>query len=208
MRDEALTQALSRALLVLRITLGLFLLQWGVEKFVVPQNTVAIWGYFYGLNVPQTLGYVFGAVEIAIAGCLFLGLFRTAAYGAALALHAVSHPAGDAALTRKDVRRSSSRRSCRALLFPDRPRGRLPARRPTTRSTASRRSGAIDRSTRAEQWRSRLWTSSSSSSAASRSARQTRQGQDVPTTARTGRAAIGHEPCTGSIAAPAFSPQS
>jgi putative oxidoreductase len=90
MPDEALTQALSRALLVLRITLGLFLLQWGVEKFVVPQNTVAIWGYFYGLNVPQALGFLFGAAEIAIAGCLFLGLFRTVAYGAALALHAVS----------------------------------------------------------------------------------------------------------------------
>jgi putative oxidoreductase len=90
MTDEALAQALFRALLVLRITLGLFLLQWGVEKFVVPQNTVAIWGYFYGLNVPQALGYLFGAVEIAIAGCLFLGLFRTATYGAALALHAVS----------------------------------------------------------------------------------------------------------------------
>jgi uncharacterized membrane protein YphA (DoxX/SURF4 family) len=90
MKDEALTQVLSHALLVLRITLGLFLLQWGVEKFVVPQNTVAIWRYFYGLSVSQTLGYVFGAVEIAIAGCLFLGLFRTAAYGGALALHAVS----------------------------------------------------------------------------------------------------------------------
>jgi uncharacterized membrane protein YphA (DoxX/SURF4 family) len=90
MPDEALTQALSRALLVLRITLGLFLLQWGVEKFVVPQNTVAILGYFYGLNVPQALAYLFGAAEIAIAGCLSLGLFRTAAYGAALALHAVS----------------------------------------------------------------------------------------------------------------------
>ena len=90
MKDEALTQALSRALLVLRITLGLFLLQWGVEKFVVPQNNVAIWRYFYGLNVSHTLGYVFGAVEIAIAGCLFLGLFRTAAYSGALALHAVS----------------------------------------------------------------------------------------------------------------------
>lgn len=90
MKDEALTKALSRALLVLRITLGLFLLQWGVEKFVVPQNTVAIWRYFYGLNIPQTLGYVFGAVEVAIAACLFLGLFRSAAYGAALALHAVS----------------------------------------------------------------------------------------------------------------------
>jgi uncharacterized membrane protein YphA (DoxX/SURF4 family) len=90
MKDEALTQVLSRALLVLRITLGLFLLQWGVEKFVVPQNTVAIWRYFYGLNVSHTLGYVFGAVEIAIAACLFLGLFRTVAYGGALALHAVS----------------------------------------------------------------------------------------------------------------------
>ena len=90
MKDEARTQALARALLALRITLGVFLLQWGVEKFVVPQNTVAIWGYFYGLDVPRTLGYLFGAVEIAIAGCLFLGLFRTAAYGAALALHAVT----------------------------------------------------------------------------------------------------------------------
>jgi putative oxidoreductase len=90
MPDETLTQALSRVLLVLRITLGLFLLQWGVEKFVVPQNTVAIWGYFYGLSVPQGLAYLFGAAEIAIAGCLFLGLFRTAAYGAALTLHAVS----------------------------------------------------------------------------------------------------------------------
>ena len=90
MNDEAVTRALPRALLVLRITLGLFLLQWGVEKFVEPQNTVAIWGYFYGLDVSQGLGYVFGAVEIAIAGCLFLGLFRTPAYGAAVALHAVS----------------------------------------------------------------------------------------------------------------------
>jgi putative oxidoreductase len=106
MKDEALAPALARALLALRITLGLFLLQWGVEKFVVPQNTVAIWGYCYGLNVPQALGYVFGAAEVAIAVCLFLGLFRTAAYGAALALHAVSvlvswrqllHPWGDPA---------------------------------------------------------------------------------------------------------------
>ncbi|MGH6912945.1 MAG: DoxX family protein [Geminicoccales bacterium] len=94
MKDDAptqtLPQALPSALLVLRITLGLFLLQWGVEKFVVPENTVAIWGYFYGLGVSQWLAYVFGAAEIVIAGCLFLGVYRTAAYGAALALHAVT----------------------------------------------------------------------------------------------------------------------
>jgi putative oxidoreductase len=90
MTDEALAQALSRALLALRITLGLFLLQWGVEKFVVPESNVAIWGHFYGIAIPQVLGYVFGVVEIAIAFCLFLGLFRTVAYGAALALHTVT----------------------------------------------------------------------------------------------------------------------
>ena len=88
--DEALARALSRALLALRITLGVFLLQWGVEKFVVPQNTTAIWGYFYGLNVSQSVGYVFGVAEIAIALCLFLCLFRTIAYGAAVALHTLS----------------------------------------------------------------------------------------------------------------------
>lgn len=87
MKDE---QNLSLALLVLRITLGVFLLQWGVEKFVVPQNTTAIWGNFYGLNVSESLGYLFGAIEIALAICLFIGRFKTIAYGAALGLHAVS----------------------------------------------------------------------------------------------------------------------
>jgi uncharacterized membrane protein YphA (DoxX/SURF4 family) len=78
------------ALLVLRVTLGIFLVQWGVEKFVAPQNTPAIWNYFYGLNMPQAAAYLFGVVEIALAICLFLGLFRTIAYAAAMFLHAVS----------------------------------------------------------------------------------------------------------------------
>ena len=90
MTDNALLQTLRYALLALRITLGLFLLQWGVEKFVMPQSNVAIWDYFYGLAIPQVLGYVFGAIEIAIAICLFLGAFRTVAYGAALVLHVVT----------------------------------------------------------------------------------------------------------------------
>jgi uncharacterized membrane protein YphA (DoxX/SURF4 family) len=90
MHDDQLALAVRRALLALRITLGLFLLQWGVEKFVVPENTVGIWGHFYGIGVPAALGYLFGVAEIAIAVCLFLGMFRTPAYGAALALHTVT----------------------------------------------------------------------------------------------------------------------
>jgi hypothetical protein len=90
MADQALSNALFRALLALRITLGLFLLQWGVEKFVVPQSNVGIWQHFYGVNLSQPLGYAFGVAEIAIAMCMFLGMFRTIAYGAALLLHAVT----------------------------------------------------------------------------------------------------------------------
>jgi putative oxidoreductase len=88
--NDGLARALTSALLVLRLTLGVFLLQWGVEKFVVPQSTVAIWGHFYGIAIGPMVSYVFGAAEIAIALCLFLGVFRTAAYSAALGLHAVT----------------------------------------------------------------------------------------------------------------------
>jgi uncharacterized membrane protein YphA (DoxX/SURF4 family) len=104
MNDNRLTRAVGRALLALRITLGLFLLQWGLEKFLVPESSVGIWKNFYGLNMPHTLGYLLGAAEIAIAACLFLGVFRTVAYGAGLGLHAVTllvtwrqllHPWGD-----------------------------------------------------------------------------------------------------------------
>jgi uncharacterized membrane protein YphA (DoxX/SURF4 family) len=90
MKDDALTLAVPRALLVLRLTIGVFLLQWGIEKFVVPQNTPAIWGYFYGLDVPVVTAYAFGVAEIALAACFFLGSFRTLAYGAAIVIHAVS----------------------------------------------------------------------------------------------------------------------
>jgi putative oxidoreductase len=90
MNDDRLTRTLRHALLALRITLGLFLLQWGLEKFLVPESSAGIWEQFYGLSVPRTLGYLLGAAEIAIAVCLFLGMFRTVAYGAALGLHAVT----------------------------------------------------------------------------------------------------------------------
>ena len=90
MNDERLARALRHALFVLRITLAVFLLQWGIEKFVVPSNTVAIWGYFYGIDVSEAVGYVFGVAEIVIAVCILMGAIRTVAYGAAMVLHAVS----------------------------------------------------------------------------------------------------------------------
>ena len=90
MTDERLALALPRALLVLRVTLGLFLLQWGIEKFVMPANTPAIWGYFYGVSLPEAAAYLFGAIEIALAIGLFLGLYPDVTYAAAALLHTVS----------------------------------------------------------------------------------------------------------------------
>jgi putative oxidoreductase len=90
MTDEALATTLPRALLILRITLGIFLLQWGVEKFVVPASAEGIWQYFYGMTLPRIAAYIAGAIEIALALCLFLGVFRTVAYGAATLLHAIT----------------------------------------------------------------------------------------------------------------------
>ena len=57
------------ALLILRITLGIFLLQWGVEKFMVPDNTPAIWGHFYGISIPASAAIIFGIFEVALALC-------------------------------------------------------------------------------------------------------------------------------------------
>jgi uncharacterized membrane protein YphA (DoxX/SURF4 family) len=90
MSDADLVRVLPRALLVLRVSLALFFLQWGVEKFVVPENTPAIWGHFYGVAIPAALGFVFGVVEIALAIGLLVGRFLTAAVGAALVFHSVS----------------------------------------------------------------------------------------------------------------------
>ena len=78
------------ALLILRITLGIFLLQWGVEKFMVPDNTPAIWGHFYGIAIPASAATIFGIFEVALALCFFLGIFQTPAYLAAAILHAVT----------------------------------------------------------------------------------------------------------------------
>ena len=76
-------RVLQAALLVLR-SLGIFLLQWGVEKFVVPSNTTAIWGYFYGLKCRRRWDTCSARRRIAIAACLIFGAFRTIAYGAAM----------------------------------------------------------------------------------------------------------------------------
>src|SRR3546814_16680743 len=55
------------ALAILRIALGLFLLVWGLEKFIVTERSVALYGYFYGIAEPTAVAYALG--EIGSVSC-------------------------------------------------------------------------------------------------------------------------------------------
>ena len=81
---------LALALVLIRVTLGLFLLQWGVEKLVIPAGTISIGRGFYGLALPEWSPAVLGIAEIGLAILLLVGLFRRATYGVATLVHFIS----------------------------------------------------------------------------------------------------------------------
>lgn len=78
------------ALAILRVSLGLFLLLWGIEKFVIPEVTERIWQAFYGVGLAAALVPVVGALETGLAVAITVGVWRRVTYGLGLALHAVS----------------------------------------------------------------------------------------------------------------------
>jgi uncharacterized membrane protein YphA (DoxX/SURF4 family) len=87
-RDPVVTERW--ALAVLRVSLGVFLLLWGVEKFVIPTSTVRIWDKFYGVALGASLVPLVGAVESAVALAIVVGLWRRVSYGVGLLVTAVS----------------------------------------------------------------------------------------------------------------------
>ncbi|MCG8695191.1 MAG: DoxX family membrane protein [Minwuiales bacterium] len=78
------------ALLLLRLGLGYFLLVWGVTKFLVPQQTVAIWGYFYDIEIDNALPLLFGAGEVIVALAIVFGVARPISYAVGFLIHAVT----------------------------------------------------------------------------------------------------------------------
>lgn len=77
-------------LLVLRLFLGVFLLQWSVEKLILPSSAIRISQAFYNVALPQSMPYVLGIAELVLSIALLLGIFRTVSYGLALAIHTVT----------------------------------------------------------------------------------------------------------------------
>jgi hypothetical protein len=81
---------LSLALLLLRLTLGVFMLQWGIEKFVVPATTTGIFQRFYGISVTGVMPAILGAAQVALSLALLAGAWPRITYGIMLALHTIT----------------------------------------------------------------------------------------------------------------------
>ena len=75
------------ALFLLRLSLGGFLLLWGIDKLVEPFSTVITFRGFYGLPINSTVAMIAGVLEIALALAIIAGLFKTLSYGLGLLLH-------------------------------------------------------------------------------------------------------------------------
>lgn len=87
-------RTLAQALAVPRISLGLFLQLWALEKFVIPQGTVSIWSGFYGIEIGASAPYVIGALEALLALAILVGLWRRISYGLGVLFHGISVGSG------------------------------------------------------------------------------------------------------------------
>lgn len=83
-------ERLARALLILRVSLGVFMLLWAVEKLVRPGASAQIWSSFYGIGLPESLSPVVGIAEIVLVLAFLAGLWRRLTYGAVLLLNVIS----------------------------------------------------------------------------------------------------------------------
>jgi putative oxidoreductase len=65
------------ALLILRFFLAIFLLQWSVEKLILPDLAARIARGFYGLTLAAPASYAVGVAELILSLALLFGFYRT-----------------------------------------------------------------------------------------------------------------------------------
>jgi putative oxidoreductase len=65
------------ALLILRFFLAIFLLQWSIEKLILPDAAAHIANSFYGVTLPAPASYALGLAELILSLALLLGFYRT-----------------------------------------------------------------------------------------------------------------------------------
>ena len=90
MSNGATQGPLRLSLFLLRVSLGLFLLIWGIEKLVMPEGTVGIFSRFYLMDISPEMAFGLGISQVLLSLAIVLGLYKTMTYGLGLILHAVS----------------------------------------------------------------------------------------------------------------------
>lgn len=76
--------------LVLRVSLGIFIVLWGVDKIVASNDTVNIFSYFYKLPINTSLAVMIGVAEILLGLAILMGFQRKLSYGLGLIAHLIS----------------------------------------------------------------------------------------------------------------------
>lgn len=77
-------------LFILRLTLGVFLLQWGGEKLLTPEVGQKIYGHFYFLDLPLTVFPFIGGLQMLLALAIMTGFRKKYSYLAGFLVHSVS----------------------------------------------------------------------------------------------------------------------
>ena len=81
----------TNSLLLLRLSLGLLMLIWGVDKLVNVKHGLEVSQYFYlGAFDSAVLLQAFGVVQMALGALILLGVARRVAYPALLAVTGVT----------------------------------------------------------------------------------------------------------------------
>jgi putative oxidoreductase len=78
------------ALLILRFFLAIFLLQWSIEKLILPDAAARIASNLYGVTLPVPASYALGVGELILSLALLFGFYRTVSYGLSLLVHTVT----------------------------------------------------------------------------------------------------------------------
>lgn len=87
---DAMNRRVEWPLLILRVTLGIFLLQWGGEKILMPQAGQTIYGHFYFLDFPINFFPVIGGLQVFLALAIITGFCKKYAYLIGFLVHSVS----------------------------------------------------------------------------------------------------------------------
>jgi len=103
------------ALLILRFFLATFLLQWSIEKLILPDATTRIANNFYGVTLPVEGSHALGIAELIVSLALLVGFYRTISYGLSLLIHTVTVETGQGRKPSVDLDVADLGRFCRAV---------------------------------------------------------------------------------------------